>query len=300
MREIILDVDTGVDDAIAILLATKAGVFKIKGITTVVGNTSLENATKNTLKVLNLVEDLDIPVYKGASKPLGGRAKKAPAHGKDGLCGVYLPSPNKKPNKLSANKFLLNTLLKNPGKIEIVATAPLTNIAYLFKNYPESKKKIKKLYIMGGAFERSGNITPFAEFNFYHDAQAAKIVLKSGVPMTIIPLDVTCQLALTTSWMEKNYGKSKDPITKFILKVVKKQREIMGGEIFYLHDPLALGVAIDKSFVKTKKTKVDIITRGEKKGMVVKSSRGTEVEWAFNLNKDKFFAYFKKILLKKS
>jgi purine nucleosidase len=299
MREIIMDVDTGVDDSIAILLAIKSGVFKIKGITTVVGNTSLENATKNTLKVLNLAKNLDIPVYKGASRPLGGKAKQAPAHGNDGLCGVYLPPPIKKPNKLSANKFLLNTLLKNPGKIEIVATTPLTNIAYLFKKYPKSKKKIKKLYIMGGAFERSGNITPFAEFNFYHDAKAAKIVLKSGVPMIIIPLDVTCQLPLTTSWMERNYGKSKDPITKFILKIVKKQREIMGGEMFYLHDPLALGVAIDKSFVKTKKTKVDIITYGKRRGMIVNSSKGAEVEWAFKLNKNKFFVYFKKMLLKK-
>ena len=297
-QKIILDVDTGVDDALAILLAIKSKKFDIKGITTVAGNTSLEQATINTLKILNLAKRLDIPVFKGNSKPLEGKGRRGKTHGKDGLCEVSLRAADKKPEKIPAQKFIIETIKKYPSEIVIVATGPLTNIGKILKKHPQTSNKIKRIYIMGGAVERPGNVTPFAEFNFFSDSAAARIVFESGVPITLIPLDITMEVLITRDWLLGKYGKSKDPITKFIVEMVNNRWRLIGKDSFYLHDPLALGAAIKESFVETKKEGLDIITQGEQRGKVIKNPKGSEIEWAFRAEGKEFLNYFERLLLR--
>lgn len=298
-QEILMDVDTGVDDALSILLAIKSDMFTMRGITTTAGNTNVRQATINTLKVLNLVNRLDIPVFKGSANPLQGRGKRGKTHGKDGLCDVRLRLPDKKPEKLSAKKFIFNMLSQSSQKVVMIATAPLTNIATVLKENPEIHKKIKMIYIMGGAVGVSGNITPFAEFNFYSDPEAVKIVFKSKVSVALAPLDVTQKIYLTSTLFLKKYGQSKDAITQFIVSVLNNRYKLKRKNKLYLHDPLVTGVAINKNFVEFQKEKLGIITSGRKKGRIVRTNDGAEVEWAFRVKRKAFLNYFEEVLCKK-
>lgn len=297
-QKIILDVDTGSDDALAILLAIKSRRFEILGITTVAGNTNLRQVTINTLKVLNLTGRLDIPVFGGSPEPLNGKGRRAKTHGKDGLCDVMLPLPNKKAQKLLAKEFILREVFKFPQKIAIIATGPLTNIAQILKEKTVLKRKIKRIFIMGGALDTLGNVTPFAEFNFFNDPEAVRIIFKSGIPITLIPLDVTNKVLIKKKWIVRNYGKTKDPIVKFITELVKNHCKLTKKNWFRLHDPLTVGAAINKYFVKTKKEKLSIITQGQERGRVIKDSKGSKVELAFNVNTKAFLDFFEKLLLK--
>lgn len=297
-QKIILDVDTGADDALAILLAIFSGKFEILGITTVAGNTNVNQATINTLRVLNLAERLDIPVFKGSAKPLKGRGLRGITHGKDGLCDVSLSLSHKKPENIPAQDFITETIKRHQGQVEIIATAPLTNIARVLQRYPQAKEVTKRIYIMGGAVERKGNITPFAEFNFFNDPEAVKIVFGSGVPIILVPLDVTMELLVPRDWLLEKYGSSQYLITKFIVEMVNNRKRLTRKDRFYLHDPLALGVAVDKSFVETRKENLSIITRGIKRGQVTKDSQGSEIEWALRVKTQKFLDYFAELLLK--
>lgn len=297
-QKIILDVDTGSDDALAILLAIQSTRFEIQGISTCFGNTSLKQVILNTFKILNLADRLDIPVFRGSLIPLRGKGRRGRTSGKDGLCDVFLPSPDRKAQQVKAEKFILETVLNYQREVIIIATAPLTNIAKVLKQNPEIKKKVKRIFVMGGAIEVSGNITPFAEFNFFNDPEAAKIVLGSGVPLALIPLDVTTKLLVTRDWLLKKYGQYKDPITKFIVNLVNNRYRLAGKDWFYLHDPLAVGVAINKNFVETKKERLRIITEGKEKGRVTKDNQGQEIEWAFKVKEKEFLKYFERLLLR--
>lgn len=185
-----LDVDTGVDDALAILLAIRHPALDVRGITTVVGNVDLAQVTRNTLQVLEVAGATDVPVAAGASRPLVAAPRSAAAvHGQDGLGNAPLPPPKCQPVGKDAVAFLRDELLAAPEPVSIIALAPLTNLALLFQSAPQVKSKIRKLAIMGGAVE-IGNATPVAEFNIYHDPEAADIVFRSGVPILLYTLDV--------------------------------------------------------------------------------------------------------------
>lgn len=189
-KPVYLDVDTGVDDALAILLAIKHPALDVRGITTVVGNVDLDQVTRNTLQVLEVAGATDVPVVSGASRPLVAPARPSTlVHGVDGLGNAGLPSPNHQPTGNDAVAFLRDELLAAPEPVFLIALAPLTNIALLFQTAPEVKSKIQKLALMGGAFE-IGNVTAVAEFNIYHDPEAAEIVFSSGVPTLMYGLEV--------------------------------------------------------------------------------------------------------------
>lgn len=189
-KPVYLDVDTGVDDALALLLAIKHPALDVRGITTVVGNVDLKQVTRNTLQVLELAGATDVPVVSGASRPLVAPARSsAVVHGVDGLGNVRLPLPNLQPAGNDAVAFLRDELLAAPEPVYLIALAPLTNIALLFQIAPEVKSKIRKLALMGGAFE-TGNVTAVAEFNIYHDPEAAEVVFSSGVPTLMYGLEV--------------------------------------------------------------------------------------------------------------
>lgn len=298
---LIMDVDTGIDDALAIILALRSKQVQLQGITTVAGNTNLEQVIENTLKILNLVGRLDVPVARGGGGSLQSKRVNASTTGKDGLCNISdnLEMPEKELENRSALEFIKSKLKESKEKMTIVATAPLTNIASLLKQYPEIKEKIKELIIMGGVIEPEGNITLEAEFNFYSDPEAVRYVFQTDVSKILIPLNVTEKVLITKDWVDKKYWESTDPIISFLRRAVEERYRFLGYDWMYLHDPLALGVAIDNSFVKIKTNKLDIITTGDKKGKVIKSNKGSEVNRAYKVDKERFINFFGERLLKK-
>ncbi len=185
-----LDVDTGVDDALAILLAVRHPALDVRGITTVVGNVDLAQVTRNTLQVLDVLGADHIPVVSGADRPLVAPARSAAVvHGVDGLGAPGLPAPRRPPAGDDAVAFLRRELAAATEPVTIIALGPLTNIALLLCAAPELKPRIRRIALMGGAVE-IGNATPVAEFNIYHDPEAADVVFRAGVPLFMYGLDV--------------------------------------------------------------------------------------------------------------
>ena len=188
---VIIDVDTGIDDAVALILAMSAQNIDIKGVTVVAGNQILEKTLYNTLSVVDYFGCGNIPVAAGASKPLIKQLHyDAETHGDSGLGTAVLPVPQICADKLDAVDFIRETLEKSEEKITLVPVGPLTNIALLLMCYPHIKEKIDKIVMMGGgAFE--GNMNAVCEFNIFVDPHAAQIVFDSGVDIVMCGLDIT-------------------------------------------------------------------------------------------------------------
>lgn len=266
-RKLILDVDTGIDDAIGIILAVKSLQFDILGITTVNGNVSLDTATTNTCKVLDLLDEQEIPVIKGSNTPILRKSFFEHAvHGADGLGGALLDTPNKKqPDEGFAPDFIINSILNFSGEVTLVMTGPLTNLALALKKCPEIVKHVKEVVFMGGVVQGFGNVTPTTEYNLYVDPEAAKIVLQAGFSeITQVGLDVTRQAMLTDEHIAliKN-SKLRDFVDQCTSDYRKKYFERNGVSGCAMHDPLAVGVALEKSLVVTGKYFCDVETKSE-------------------------------------
>ena len=259
MEKIIIDTDIGIDDAFALYYGAK--LFDVIGITTVNGNVPVEMATKNA-KLFNLKNNLNIPVYKGACKPLAIDQKEHCflIHGNDGLGEVYTNSFDAK--ALNAISFMLDALYKNKGEITLVAIGPLTNIALLLLLEPNLKDYVKELVLMGGAFGtngHSGNMSQFAEFNIYADPHAADIVFRSNLNITVIPLDVTYEVLVTGDEVLKTNNKFLIDISKFYLDFTMREEGFYGMAV---HDALTISYLYNKDLFKCKKSKVRVATSG--------------------------------------
>src|ERR1700690_2529657 len=190
-RRIILDTDPGVDDAMAIFLALRSPELKVEAITPVSGNVPLSLTLPNALRLVEIANLPDVPVAAGAATPLVRRLVTAKyVHGSNGLAGVDFPEPKLQPVSETAVELIRRIVRKNPGEITIVAVGPLTNIATLLKSDDSIATLIPAIVVMGGSLS-GGNITPAAEFNFYVDPEAARIVFDSNIPLTMVGLDVT-------------------------------------------------------------------------------------------------------------
>lgn len=267
----ILDVDTGIDDALALLFALKSENIRLEGITTVFGNVSLEQATRNTLQVVELAAaPYEIPVVMGADRPLL-REWDGPVtsiHGDNGIGGYQLPEPKKVPLAEHAADFIVRKINENINDLTLVFVGRLTNLAIALAKDPTIAKKAR-LVLMGGAVRVPGNVTPVSEANIWGDPEAAHRVFESGIPIVMVGLDVTMKtilkeehlLQLKAEAIEKN-----QPMVSFIQDIMhfyfaayEKQNGFFGSP---LHDPLAVGVAIDASLVKTEDLYVNIETKG--------------------------------------
>ena len=272
IEKIILDVDTGVDDFFSILVANKLkNKFFIEGVTTVAGNCNVNNATKNSLKALNFEEDSSVKVYKGASEPLSKKETKVgtDVHGDNGLGGVIYDEVNKREEDMSATDFLTSKVKEEKGCISIISSGPLTNIANAILQDKQFVKNLKRLVIMGGAIER-GNVTPYAECNFYRDAIAADIVFKSKIKeIIVIPLDIAKKNVITSS-LEKMLLNLSDKKAKFLYDITRLAAlndAEYGGAVLY--DPITICYLIDKHVVKITDAHISIITNGVKEGKSV-------------------------------
>ncbi|MEV3823455.1 pyrimidine-specific ribonucleoside hydrolase RihA [Aeromonas dhakensis] len=188
---VILDCDPGHDDAIALILALASPELKVLAVTTSAGNQTPDKTLNNALRILTLLGRDDIPVATGAPKPLARELIIADnVHGESGLDGPKLPDPAFAPVAMTALELMAKCLRESPEPVTLVPTGPLTNIALLLAAHPELKSKIARIVLMGGA-AGAGNWTPAAEFNIYVDPEAADMVFKSGIPITMCGLDVT-------------------------------------------------------------------------------------------------------------
>ena len=196
MRKIIIDCDPGHDDMMAIMLACAADDIDLIGITTVAGNQTGDKTLANALKTLTLISAI-LPVARGSDRPILRELTVSPKiHGVSGLDGADLPQPTVEPLPMPAVDFIIKSLQESGEKIVLVPTGPLTNIALTLLKEPSIKANIERIVLMGGAVYDS-NITPAAEFNIYVDPEAAKIVFESGLPITMVGLDVTNKALLS-------------------------------------------------------------------------------------------------------
>jgi len=262
-RSVILDVDPGIDDAIAILLAVRSPELDVRAITVVFGNVELELGVSNALKILELAGRSDIPVGRGEASPLVGEALTAKnVHGENGLGNVNLPEPKAKPYQGGALRLIAETLAASPEPVTLVPVGPLTNVALFLKAYPELRPKIREIVSMGGSAAAPGTVRPTVSFNILNDPEAAAIVYRSGIPVTMVGLDVTSKTVLTPEHVSA-FAQSSDPVERFVGAVVAFHRNVRGAEGVVVHDPLAVGAVIDPSFVLTELLPVDVELRGE-------------------------------------
>ncbi|XP_071758240.1 inosine-uridine preferring nucleoside hydrolase-like [Centroberyx gerrardi] len=261
-RKLVIDVDTGVDDAQAIMVALAAPNVEVLGITCCHGNTPLDNVCKNALRILKVCKRLDIPVYRGCSEPLLGRKIHAgDFHGKDGLGDA--PDPDapglELMQKEGAVEAMIRMVKENPGEVSLVATAPLTNLAMAVKLDPSFPEKLRGVYIMGGNTDSRGNTTVCGEFNFVADPEAAYIVLnRYSCPTYIASWEFSCKNSLPWSfcdaWLAQNTDKARfmERIFSHTMKMVQTaryQKELVSGAGFTSCDTYAMAAAIDDTFV---------------------------------------------------
>lgn len=201
---VIIDTDPGLDDALALIIALRAPALDVRGITTVAGNIGLGATTRNALRLLALMDRPDIPVVRGAAEPLARpHLDAAEVHGGDGMGGVGLPEPRSTEQDGPASEFLARELLAAPaGTLRILALGPLTNVARLVIDHPGAAGRVERIVAMGGAVRDRGNVTPAAEFNVWADPEAADVVVRAGLPFTLVPLDVTRQVLAPPGWSQ--------------------------------------------------------------------------------------------------
>lgn len=259
---IVIDCDPGHDDAIAILLALASPEVELRGITTVAGNQTLDKTTRNALKVLELAGRTDIPVAAGADAPLQRTLRVAAnVHGESGLDGPDLPEPTAKPVAGHAADVLAEWL--EPGVV-LVPTGPLTNVALLFERHPDVKERLERIVWMGGAIAE-GNVTPAAEFNAFVDPEAAALVFSSGIPVTMIGLDITHQALFTRAHADRlrgtgRAGKAVAELSDFFQRFHESRYGFDGSPI---HDALAVAEVIDPTLVTRLECNVAIETASE-------------------------------------
>ena len=264
MSKVILDMDPGIDDALALLLALRSPEIQVLGVTTVAGNAPVEMTSANARRVLEYLGVTDIPVAMGAAKPLKHPLVDAlDYHGPDGLGQCGLPPPKLPPHRAKAWDFLAESVLNAPGEVTLVATGPLTNVALAFQHHPELPSFLARLVLMGGAYgltpHSKGNKTPFAEFNIWQDPEAAHIVFSSGADIFAVGLDVsmnpaTCLNDQHLEQIKASYTPSAHLAAKLVEYVLKHHGHCE------LHDPLALTVLLDASLFDFISVPVELIT----------------------------------------
>jgi inosine-uridine nucleoside N-ribohydrolase len=257
---IILDCDPGHDDAVAILLALASPEVELVGVTTVHGNQTLDKTTLNALKVLELVGRVDVPVARGADRPLVRELVVADhVHGDSGLDGPSLPEPSARPVDAAAVSFLAEQL--GPGVV-LVPTGPLTNVALLLERYPEARPE--RIVLMGGAIGL-GNVTPAAEFNVWADPEAAAAVLASGIDITMVGLDVTHQAIVGPERVARfrGMGRIGAVVAELLDFFTLFHRETYGWAGSPVHDALAVASVIRPELLELAYRRVVVETESE-------------------------------------
>lgn len=280
MTRIILDTDPGVDDALAIILAVCWPDVKVEAITTVAGNVPVEQATRNVFRILDIVNPRERPIVaQGADKPLQRPLFTATdVFGADGLgeLDTFLnddgtkryPEPiQQELSPVHAVDLILDLVVQHPGEITIISVGPATNVAMALSKSPERMQLVKQIVKMGSKFNVKGNTPNDTEFNVYNDPHAFAMLLDSGLPIVVVPLDVTYQVKLMRSHVEQLHRMVPTRLSQFICDFthfnMRYRQEKQGFLGTFLHDPLAVSVAVDPRFVKMCDAHIEVETVNE-------------------------------------
>jgi purine nucleosidase len=267
-RKIIIDTDPGQDDAAAIMLAFASPELEVLGITAVAGNVPLARTALNARIVAEICGRSDIPVYAGAEAPLKRKLVTAEhVHGKTGLDGVDIFEPARPLEQAHAVDFIIETLRANPEKtVTLCPLGPLTNIAMAFERAPDIAARIEQIVLMGGGYFEGGNITPAAEFNIYVDPEAAEIVFGAGVPITMMPLDVTHKVLTTRTRVDRlraNGNRASLEMANMLEFYERYDEQKYGTDGGPLHDPTVIAWLIDPEMFTGCYCNVEIETGSE-------------------------------------
>ena len=265
MTKIIIDTDPGTDDAIALIAALNSPELDVAALTTVTGNASLQDATRNALGLLAELGRSDIPVYVGADTPLVGEFEFAENYHGPGGMTTPLPEPQSAPEPVSAERYIRDAARESGGHLIVIALGPLTNVALAIRREPRVMDGVKHIFVMGGAVEVGGNITPYAEFNIYDDPRAANIVFDSGIPVTLVGLDVCERVAFGLAETDWKSGASTGE--RLAARIMRGWFDIHPEHDRYvLCDPLTVAAAIAPDLLTYRRAKVAVDEDGEQKG----------------------------------
>ena len=263
---VILDCDPGHDDALAILLAYASPAIDLRAITTVAGNQTLPLVTENALRIATLAGITDVPIAAGSQRPLGRDLVVAgDVHGRSGLDGADLPEASVALSSESATELMAGTIADADRPVTLVPTGPLTNVARLLREHPESADGIEQIVWMGGSTGR-GNVTPYAEFNAFVDPDAAAEVVASGLPVTMIGLNVTHQ-ALATDEILARIRANGSAVTTAIADLLSffasTYERIWGLPAPPVHDAVAVARVVDPALVECVWAPIEVETTGQ-------------------------------------
>ncbi|QRM27562.1 nucleoside hydrolase [Microvirga sp. VF16] len=280
-RLVVIDTDPGIDDAIGILLALSSPELSIAGITTVAGNIGIETTTRNAGRLLAFAGREDIPVFTGAAVPFS-RPGPEPLnlHGEDGIGGVNLPAPARDPEARPAVEWLADLLLREEaGTVDVLALGPLTNLAQLVLEKPDAAKRIGRIVAMGGAVHERGNVGPRSEFNLWADPEAAATVVESGLPLVLIPLDVTRRVRASRDFTDA-MSKSGKPAAAMVASLIESYFEAATHqESRPLHDPCVMLFALAPDLFRLEELRLSVdVGAAENAGALAIDENGSPVQ----------------------
>ncbi len=307
----ILDVDTGIDDALALMLALKRPGITLEAVTTVFGNIDVEAATRNTLQMLDVAGRPDIPVAAGAARSLTRPfvRKASHIHGANGIGEVVLPPPSRTPVAEAAADLIIRLAREHPGEITLVPVGPMTNVGLALMKAPQTAQLLDRIVLMGGSLFHPGVPgipSPMADANFWNDPEAARIIFQSGARVTMVGMDVTMKTLFTAAMMD-DLERRGDAGTRAVVQASRyylaayqaQYPDITGCA---LHDPLAVAVAELPDLVTTEPMQCDVECMGEiTRGQVVADRRRTgrtvpNVDVCVDVDVPRFMALFQSSL----
>ena len=268
-RPVLIDTDPGLDDALALVLALYSPALAVRAITVVAGNVPLPMCTANVLRILEVLRPDPLPgVFEGCADPLSPRVARAEhVHGGDGLGGIsgLYPVRRLKPESGHAVDAIVEMARRHRGDLTVISLGPLTNLAMALERDAPAMSGIRELVVMGGSDDGRGNATPAAEFNFYSDPAAADAVVRSGLPVTLVGLNVTEQARLPRSMFNQRLeAMHPGPLCSFLGDIARPYfdfcRKESGSDACALYDPLAVSVAIDPGLVTTERMVCEVVT----------------------------------------
>ncbi len=306
-KPVVIDTDPGLDDALALILAMRSPDLDVRAITVVAGNVPLATGASNALRILEVLDPRPVPpVFEGCEKPMSPPVSRAEhVHGIDGLGGASSSFPVRrlKAERRHAADQMVDLARRYGKDLTIVALGPLTNVATALQRDKDAMAGIRELVVMGGSADSRGNATAAAEFNFYSDPSAARTVVRSGLPVTLVGLNVTEKTLLPQCRFNRFLdAMQRGPLRSFLAAVSCPYfdfcRKEQGIDACAMHDPLAIAAAIDPALIRTDLMQCDIVvSQGLTRGMMLADRESTDAEAspvrvATEVNSDKFIELF--------
>ena len=295
----IIDTDPGADDVLALIMALNSPELEILALTTVEGNARLEHTTANALRLLDYMGRTEIPVYAGESTPLVSEFHHAyEVHGDEGLT-VRLPDTDVSPADGNAVDFIVEAALEMPGELTLFALGPLTNVARALMRNERVKDALRRVYVMGGQGDGSGNVTPYAEFNIWDDPHAANVVFSSGSPVTLLGLNISRQTSIARD--DEAWFTVDTPGGRLAARVLENWFELGEAEHrarFSMHDPVTIMAALRPELIRTQAATLSVATEGERVGEITADyDSGGSVDVAVEVESAEALAFMRELLV---